>query len=265
MLSFEQLVFDTANKKIEECEAYFDAFFKQYNASSYIFDPLMSEKDKKSIIDMFDGDNQINERASDVLEDNPFCIEAFYVFYKLTNDVALQYYFNKMLNETANFNKLSSYHQSALLFVLNCYCDFLASIHNYTSAIKVVNVLTEIDDDESGKYIDMKVYYYTQLEDLNHLYELYLNNSFNDPSCYIFLIITCLKHEDELKAKEVLSTFISVYPKAKFIDRIWDMDEDNSEQANQMRNAISYCYPSICSIPFFFSWCSKNKEEQLLS
>lgn len=265
MYSFEQLVFDTANKKREECRIYFNDFFKEYNSTTYIFDPSMPDDDKQSVYDMFSGIDEIDDRALNVLEQNPYCVEAFYVSYKLSNDVTLQYYFNKMLNATVGFNELSKYHQNALLFILNCYCDFLSSIHNYTKAIKVADVLLDLDKNAINKYIDMKVFYYSQIEDLDHLYDLYLNDSFKDPACYIFLIVTCLKHEDEIKAKEVLSTFISTYPKANYIDHIWEMDSDKSPEANQMRSAISYCYPSICAIPFFFSWCGKNKEEQLLS
>lgn len=265
MLSFADLILDTTNKNLEENRIILTEFFKEYNLPDYMINPLANGNDKECILEMFDNTTNVEERACDILENNCFCLEAFYVFYKLANDVTLSYFFNQMVNRAVEYDNLTEYQKNSLIFILNCYCDFLTSLHNYTQTLKVCDVLFRINGDEDGKVANRRAYCYSQLEDLDRLYDLYLNDLFRDPENYILLIIVCLKHEDQMKAKEVLSTLIDRFPKAEYIDHIWDLEGDNSMDGAVMRKAVTNCYDSICAIPFFFSWCEKNKSELLVA
>ncbi len=262
MASFNDLINASFENK-QDLEDYLTDFFDKSNLDDYQIDDLANDKQKEAIAKMF-GNDDIFLRADSVLFENNFCLEAFYVYYCLSDDLAISFYFNSMFSKLINYDSLDSYEKKAIKIILEYYAMFLNDIHNITGAIDVLESLESIINDGSF-YNDRLAILFSEIEELDKFYNLYLKDGFLTIGSYILLIIVCLKHNDEIKAKGVFTNLLDDHPICQYIDHVWDLDNDDGEEAKMLKNALDFCYPSIYSLPYFFSWCEQNKETSLKS
>ena len=265
MLSFDQLIYETQGLENEELEKYLVNFFTPNNYDDYLIDPACNEDEKMDIYDMFHNTEDILVRALMILDKSPLCLEANYVNYLLNEETMVDVWFNTLMHKSGEYNGFSEYGRYAYIRLLNIYAQFLMDIHNVTFAIKVIKRIIQLEGRCSDDNIAKLAYMYSILEKDDEFYELYLNEEFNEMAPYLLLIVVLLKHEEELKAREVLSDFIDRFKYGDYIDHIWELDSNESEEAIALRSAIDICFEEICSVPYFFSWCFDNKEKKLRS
>lgn len=265
MLSFDQLVYETQDLENEERENYLINFFTANNFDDYLIDESCSEDERMDIYEMFHSSEDILIRALMILDRSPLCMEANYVNYLLNEETMVDLWFNTLMHKSPEFGSFSEYGKASYLRLLNIYAQFLMDIHNVTFAIKVVKRIADLEKGYSDDSIAKLAYMYSIIEKDDEFYELYHNEDFNDMIPYLLLMVVLLKHEDELKAREVLSDFIDKFKYGDYIDRIWELDSNDSAEAVELRSAIDVCFEEICSVPYFFSWCFDNKEKKLRS
>ena len=265
MLNFDQLVFETEQLRGSDLEKYLAGFFTSVNYEDYQIDELCNENEKMDIYDMFHSGEDILVRALMILDKDPLCLEANYVNYLLNDEMMVDVWFNGLLNRSNEYHGFTDYGKVAYRKLLNVYSQFLLDIHNVTFAIKVMKVIKSLEGHYHKEDIGRLSYMYSLIEDDDDFYDLYLNEDFEEMIPYILLMVVLLKHEEDLKAREVFSDFLSQYEKGEYIDHIWELDGDVSDEATELRNAVDICFEEICSVPYFFSWCSDNKERKLRS
>ena len=265
MLSFDQLIYDVEMANPEDVKEYLNVFFVSTNYTDYLIDEKAQTEDKMSIKELFDGKEDILVRAININQNNPFCIEAFFVNYCLNEETVLNILMNNMFHKSGEYETFSEYQKMCYLRILNFYVQYLINIHNVTFAIKVLKKVIELQKESTDVDIARLSYLYCLIENKDDFYDLYLNVGFNQIAPYLLLIVVLLKHEDELKAKEVYSEMLSKFEYATFIDHVWDLEDVDDEEAVDFKNTIEACFEEICAIPYFFSWCSDNKEKVLRS
>ena len=260
MLSFEQLEYEATFKKQDELEEYLESFFVPYNLEQYIISEKANDDERRAIEDMFDDSEVLYDRAQSVVKENPLCLEAFYVCSCLLDDSTLNVMFNEVLDMAENYENLSPYGKDCLVAILKLYASFLLDISNVTSSIRIIKKVCELE----GKYSDNNIvklsYMYSLIEDDKEFYDLFLKTSFNDIHPYILLLIVLLKHQEEEKAREVLSELIDKFKYADYIDHVWDLEKVDNFEANEFKDAMEICFEDMCAIPNFFSWCKDNKQ-----
>lgn len=265
MLSFDQLVYEIELTEPEAVLKYLENFFVFDNYAQYLIDEKSDSNDKESILKMFQDKEPILQRANTVLNNNNFCIEAFFVCYCLSEETSLNVFMNNMYHKQNEYKLFSEYQKNNYLRILSFYVQFLINIHNITFAIKVLKTIIKLEENYSDIYVSRLAYLYCLIENKDDFYDLYLNVGFRQITPYILLMIVLLKHEEELKAKEVFSELLSKFEYAEYIDHIWDLDDVDDEEAIEFKNIMELCFEEICAIPYFFSWCSDNKELSLRS
>ena len=208
MLSFDQLVYETENLENEELEKYLINFFTAGNYDDYLIDSTCNEDEKMDIYDMFHSNEDILIRAVMILDRSPLCMEANYVNYLLNEETMVDLWFNTLIHKSSEYYSFTEYGRTSYIRLLDIYAQFLMDIHNVTFAIKVIKRIADLENRYSDENISRLAYMYSVIENADEFYELYLNEEFNEMAPYLLLIVVLLKHEDELKAREVLSDFI---------------------------------------------------------
>lgn len=260
MTSIEQLLYELTKVKKDDIADYLNDFFLPEKRGQYLNDERFDDEDFLALEIMFEKEDVL-VKAYKAFKRNPFCMEAFIVIYELEEDIKLYSLFKEFNKENIFFANLSPYHKHVYCLIETYYADFLINIRNLTSAKNIILNLMSKDNEDYDAHIYRLSYIYSCLEDLNSFYELYLNNDFNDLLSYLLLLVVCLKHNDNQKAKEVYDEFLSKFKYADYIDHIWDLDEENDDDAMELKMTLNACYNEISSIPYFFSWCNENKEK----
>ena len=261
MYSFDQLVSDSEFIEDDKIKDFLEDFFVKENLDQYFIDNCVDSKHLKSIQKMFISNEDILLRAKNVLKQDEYCLEAFYIFYRLADETVLNFTMNNIYHKKNQYEMLSKYEKYSVINILNFYVQFLLDIHNLTFAIKVLKTIIKLENNYSTTNISKLSYLYCLLENKKDFYDLYINEYFSEPIPYILLMVVLLKHEEELKAKEVYLDMLKKFKYATYIDHIWDLEEINEEESIEFKNAVDICFEEICAIPYFFSWCQENKEE----
>lgn len=256
MLSFKNLTDDI--KKNDKAEEYLLNFFCKENYKEYYIDPNIDKNQNKAIKIMFESKKDLKNRINDAFNYDPFCIEAFFSYMFLSEDIYVQLRFNAYYNEIDSFPEFDNYQKKCYLTILRLYVDFLLDINNVTKAIKIqklINQFSEINSQDVSKL----AYMYCSIENDADFYRLYLDNKF-ELSDYLLLLVTLLKHEEEVKAREVLMDMFDNIAYGTYLDHVWDLNENDPEQ-KQFMTEVDECYDEIMSIPTFFSWVNKTREK----
>lgn len=264
MTSLDQFLYDLSRTDKEDIKAYLESFFAPGKFDQYLIDERCSNEDSKAIEKMFQ-EGDVLEKASSILNKNPFCLEAFYVFYKLEEDGPLYYYFESIASRNDEYENFSDYHKFAYESIMTCFVNFLSDIGNVTSAINNLKIMMAKSDFLYTNNLFRLCYLYAMVENLDDYYKLYLDTGFKDAVSYILLIVVCLKHNDKVKAKEVYSEFLSTYKYGEYIDHIWDLEDNNEDEALEIKLALKVCYDDLLAIPYFYSFCFDNKEKLIES
>ena len=145
------------------------------------------------------------------------------------------------------------------LRIMDFYVDFLLDLHNMTKALRIQKLIIRLSNHADHKAISRLSFIFSILEDDLQFYRLYLDHPFTAYD-YLLLLITLLKHEDEIKAKEVLIDMFAQIPESTYLDHLWDLDMED-EQQKKFYQVIEDCYDEISSIPSFFSWVNEIREK----
>lgn len=258
MANLFKLITDIAYLEDDELIDYFENFFDIDNLAQYTFDDLSNKKEKESAKKMF-GEGDIFNRAKDILDEDPYCLEAFFVFYRMSDDYNLYLYFDKMFSNLNKYNKLSKYKKFAYKQIMDNFVAFLTEINSPTQAISVqMRLIDKLQICGQAEIIRLS-FLFAMKEDFEDLYDLYLKVGFFDESSYICLITTALKNNEEIKAIEVLNDFLEEYKYADYIDHPWDLEKIEDNEAIRMNEAMNACFEFVRSIPYFMPWCKENK------
>lgn len=262
MANLLQLASEINDLYDDELVDYLEDFFGSDKLSQYSFDSLQNKKEKESSSKMF-GDDDVIERAVNLLDEDNYCLEAFYVFYRTTDDYSLYLYFDKMFNQMDKYKKLSKYKKFAYKQIIDNYVSFFIELENYTQAIAVqLNIIEKLEVCGNLE-LSRLAYLFALDEDFDSLYDLYIKVGFGDEASYICLIVTALKNNEELKAIDVLNDFLGEFKYAEYLDHPWDLEKIDDADALKMNEAISVCYRFIKSVPYFMHWCKSNKKEMI--
>lgn len=259
MLNFENLL--DGIDKIESKEQYgsfLNDFFTKKNYSDYESREELDKDETKAIKIMFTSSKDMMERVDEALKCDPFCIEAFFVYMLYVEDTFLGLRFKAYYNEASNYGDLDIHEKNSFITIMHFYVDFLIDIGNITSAIKVLRLVIKLTN-KIEEYLDDLVYLYFRLEMVDEIYKLYCHNEFNARN-YVLLIVTELKHDEDMKAREVIEDMFEKIKYSTYLDHLWDLDESDEEQA-KFYNDIDEIFEDIIAIPNFFSYINEVKEK----
>lgn len=263
MANLLNLVTETSNLYEDELIEYYEDFFDINNLADYSFDSLQNKKEKESSTKMF-GSDDIFERAKKVLDEDNYCLEAFFVFYRMADDYNLYLYFDRMFSNINKYNKLSKYKKFAYKHIMDDFVNFEMELESYTQALAIQIRIIEGLDICGQLEISRLAFLFAMKEDFDSLYDLYIRVGAFDESAYISLIVTALKNNEEIKAIEILSDFLSEFKYADYIDHPWDLEKLEDNDAIRMNEAINATYRLIRSVPYFFHWCLDNKKKEII-
>lgn len=257
MANYKDLVNNVKNN--EKIEDYFLDFFTKKNFQDYEVNDGISKDQLKAIKIMFESKKELRARVDDAFDYDPFCKEAFFVYMMLVEDVYLQIRFDAYLKELNNYPSFDEYQKECYLIILNFNVEFLLDIGNITGAIKIQKLMIQLSNNASKADVSRLAYMYFSLENIQDFYRLYLDNKFSLYD-YLLLVVTLLKHEEEMKAREVLVDMFDNVKYGTFLDHVWDLDESDPEQKEFIK-IVNDSYEDLVSIPTFFSWVNKTREK----
>ena len=257
MSSFEDLVEGISNVK-KETESYLQDFFTRKNPKEYTIPETASSESVKAIKIMFESKKDLKERVQYAFEEDPFCLEAFFVYFILSEDIYVSCRFEAYRKEASEFADLDEYNRHCYLRIMDFYVDFLLDLHNITKAITIQRLIARLSGRMSPRSVSRLALMYCLIEDEKEFYRLYLDNEF-DTYDYLLLLVTLLKHEEEIKTKEVLLDMLEKIPYASYLDHLWDLDLKDPKQ-EAFYKIVEDCYREISSIPYFFSWINELNE-----
>ncbi len=257
MIDFNNLINNiNANEKIE---VYFQNFFTKENFKSYKINEKANKEQTKAIKVMFESKKNLLDRVEESFSYDPFCVEAFFVYMMLSEDVFLQLRFNSYYEDAKLFGSFDAYQKECYLKILDFYVEFLLDINNITKAISIQKLIIQFSKHFSKNSISRLAFSYFTIENYIDFYDMYLNVDFSAYE-YILLIITLLKHEETIKAQEVLLDMYKNIEFSSYLDHVWDLDESNPKQ-KEFANVVEDCFDDIKSIPTFFSWVNNVREK----
>lgn len=257
MTDFEKLVDSCFNRK--DVKEYLEAFFVRNNLKDYYIDPLLDKEEIKAIKIMFTSRKDLNDRIDDAFAYNPFCLEALFAYMMCNEDIFVHMRFDAYYQEASRYADLTVNQKRAYLRIMDFYVEFLLDIQNITGAIKIEKLLMRLGNDNSPRNINRLSFMYSVVENEKEFYNLYLNNDF-DAYDYLLLIVTLLKHEEQIKAKQVLLDMFDKIPYSQYLDHLWDIADDD-EKGQEFYQIVEDCYDTIESIPTFFSWVNSIKRK----
>lgn len=238
---------------------YLLAFFTKKNFSNYEINKDANNKQIKAIKMMFCSKKDMLDRIEDVFETDPFCFEATFAYLMISEDVYIQLRFDSFLEEVNDYADFDDYQKHNYIKILDLFVDFLLDINNITKAISVQKLIVKLTNSFSKQSVSRLAYAYFSLENYEDFYKLFAETDF-DAYEYILLIITLLKHDEKLKAQEVLLDMFDNVQYSTYLDHVWDLDE-NDEVQKEFSDIVQDCYDDISSIPTFFSWVNSIREK----
>ena len=257
MSNFDSLVND-AQKAGKDVESFLKMFFTSAQFKEYELDDDLDADEQKAVKTMFTSKKDLRERTSQSFTYDPVCLEAFFVYYVLTEDVFVNYRFENYYAQADEYADLTPHQQKAFLKIMDFYVDFLIDIHNFSAAIRVERLIIRLSNSLEGRNLTRLAFLYNILEKEDDFYRLYLEAEFSAYE-YILLIVTLLKHNDEYRAKEVAEDMFANVPYATYIDHLWDLDQ-NDEAQKEFYKCVEDCYRETAAVPDFFSFMSRARE-----
>lgn len=257
MLRYENLVRGLKNH--EDAEAYFLQFFTDKNYKEYETEYSLNKDQKKAIKTMFTSKKEILKRADAALNIEPLCIEAFFVYFILTEDIFVNYRFKNYFNQINEYGDLDEYDKYCFIKIMDLYVEFLLDLHNFSGAIKVQKMINRLTNNVSRVGVSRLAMMYSILEDSDEFYRLYLDSEL-DGHDYLLLLITLLKNDEELKAKEVLKDMFENIEYSSYIDHLWDLDLNDPKQ-KEYYDIVEENFDDLSSVPDFFAWVNLAKED----
>ena len=260
MLSFQDLVNGLFAKNDNVPEEYLRSFFTPENFKNYQIDERVNKSQLKAIKTMFTSRKDLHDRVDSALKSDPFCLEAFFTYFILTEDVFVNYRFETYYEEAGNYADLDAYQKMCYLSIIDYYVEFLLDLRNITKAIRIQRLIMRLSNTASPSMIDRLALMYSLTEDAEEFYRLYLDHEFGTYD-YLLLMVTLLKHEDKLRAKEVLFDMFDKISYSSYLDHLWDLEMEDPEQ-KAFYDVVEDCYEEISSIPDFFIWVNTLKENR---
>ncbi|MBR5341428.1 MAG: hypothetical protein IK151_05830 [Erysipelotrichaceae bacterium] len=257
MSNFENLI-NNVPKKNDKVRDYFLNFFTKKNFKEYEIDPSAGPDSVKAIKTMFESKKDLEERTDLAFSYDPLCLEAFFVYFITTDDAFVNFRFKTYYGMINSYADLPIYQKKSYLRILEFYVEFLLDLHNYTTAIKIQRQIIRLSKHYSRKNINRLSYMYSTIEEADDFYRLYLDAEF-DGYDYLMLIVTLLKHEDELRAKEVVLDMFKNIPCSTYLDHMWELYQKDKEQHN-FYLLVEECINELNSVPDFFSFVSRIRE-----
>ena len=206
---------------------------------------------------MFESRRELRKRAQSALDYDPFCLEAFFTYYLLSEDLYVYYSFRECFSKADEYADFSASRQKRYLRILDFFVEFLLELHNITEAIRVQRMIIRLNGEATPLMINRLSYMYQLIEDDEEFYRLYLSNEFDEYD-YLLLLVTLLKHEEEYRAREVLNDMLQKIEYADYLDHIWDLDQSDPKQ-KEFYQLVDGCSMQVSSVLDFFGWVNKNK------
>lgn len=239
---------------------YFLKIFTKQKYKDYHVDFNLDKYQEKAIKTMFESKKSLDKRVDAAFKLDPFCLEAFFVFFMSNEDVFVNYRFESYFDQADNYADFDNYEKYCFINIMNFYVDFLLDIRNISRAIKVQRLIMRLTNDTTPLAINRLSFMYATKEDADEFYRLYLHNEF-DTYDYLLLIIALLKNDDEIRAKQVLNDMVNNIEYAKYLDHLWDLNLDDPKQ-KEFYDVVDDCFQDIMAIPDFFTWVNLNKENK---
>ena len=256
MSDFELLVSAFAEND-EDPQDYLNTFFVKQNLANYRIPDDLHEDDRKAVKIMFESRKDLLKRTRSALDQDPLCLEAFFTYYLLSEDMYVYYSFREYFSKADEFAEFDDSQKRRYLRILDFFVEFLLEIHNVTEAIKVQRMIIRLSGEVTHLTTNRLSYMYMLLEDDGEFYRHYLSNDFDEYD-YLLLLVTLLKHEEEYKAKEVLNDMLAKIEYADYLDHVWDLDQSDPKQKEFYR-LVDGCSAQIDSVLDFFGWVNQNK------
>lgn len=257
MLNIDSLINGiTKDTNINE---YLDKFFSKKNFSDYEVNKEANAKQKKAIKMMFCSKKSLPDRIEDVFELDPFCFEAMFAYLMISEDVYIQLRFDSFYDEANDYADFDDYQKHNYIKILDLFVDFLLDLNNVTKAIAVQKLIIKFTNEFSKQAVSRLAYSYFSIEDYEDFYKLFTETELEAYE-YILLLITLLKHDEKLKAQEVLLDMFKNIEYSTYIDHVWDLDENDNAQ-KEFADIVQDCFDDICSVPTFFSWVNVTREK----
>lgn len=257
MPDFDRLVAGLEEHK-DDPKSYFEDFFQRKNLKDYHIDEDASADEKKAVRVMFESKKEIRERCDLSFSYDPFCLEAFFVYYVLSEDIFVNYRFQAYYDEIDSYADFSACQKRHYIRLLRFYVEFLMDLSNFTAGIKVERQVMRLSFPAGRGNVNRLSFMYAMKEEADDFYRLYLDYPF-DIYDYILLIVTLLKHEDRMRAREVTLDMFKNIRYATYLDHLWDLDEKDEKQ-KAFYSAIDDLYEYISSIPDFFTFINLVRE-----
>lgn len=258
MLSLNNLVNDI--EKDAKIEDYLDGFFTKENYKKYDISDKANKDEVKAIKTMFESRKPIIDRIEVALEYDPFCVEAVFSYMMLSEDVFVYLRYESYYKQVSKYAGLDDYQKQCYIKILDFYVEFLLDISNCTKAIEVQRLIVKLTNSFSQQAVSRLAYAYHTIEDDTDFYRLYTEAEF-DIYAYLLLLVTLLKHDESLKAEEVLFDMYKNIEYSTYIDHVWDLDEQDPKQ-KEIAKIVNDCYDELNAVPTFFSWVNKTREKK---
>ena len=257
MIRYEDLI--KGLRDAEDAETYFLQFFTPKNFKEYEVDYVLDSNQKKALRTMFESKKELSKRVDAAFKIHPLCLEAFFVYFVLNEDIFVNYRFRSYFGQLSSYGDLNEYDKYCYIRILDLNVEFLLDLHNFTGAIKVQKMINRLTNNVSRVGISRLSMMYSVLEDSDEFYRLYLDNRF-DTYDYLLLLVTLLKNEEEIKAKEVLFDMFRNIEYSTYLDHLWDLNMEDPKQ-KEFYDVVEEEYDDLNSIPDFFAWVNLAKED----
>ncbi|MDO4940384.1 MAG: hypothetical protein Q4E33_01670 [Erysipelotrichaceae bacterium] len=258
-ITYEKLLETLRTMEPDKRKEYLTNFFVTKNYKNYEIEKNSPIAYKLVMRYLFSSGIDIEKRAYKAIDKYYLCREAFVIVYMVADNAYAHACFKFLYSEKDQYPDFSEFERTAYLQTLDLFVDFAISIGNYTLAQKVENLMVVTTYPNSSNHIERLTYILYMKEDIDEMYRVYCEANDYSVTSYILLMLTLLKHDDELRTKEVLREFIDKYTYGKYLGRIWELDEREAEGA-YFFDAVDSCYDKILSVPDFFATISEMTE-----
>ncbi|MBQ6493080.1 MAG: hypothetical protein IJI92_04370 [Erysipelotrichaceae bacterium] len=256
MGNYAELLKGAGGKK-EKTEEYFNSYFTKAAFKDYKIEDGADKDEIKALKILFGSKKDLRTRVENALSYDPFCAEAFLVFYMLSEDVLVYNRFRIYQAEADHYADLTYYQKLSYTRIMDLYIEFLIDISNFTQAIRIQRLMIRLNGN-SEKSTNRLSFMYATVEDSEDFYRFYLDSRF-DAYDYILLLVTLLKNEERMRAQEVLADMFRNVEYAPYLDHLWDLDLKDERQRN-FYQIVEDSYPFIGSVPDFFVFVSEASE-----
>ena len=108
MSSFKEFLYEADFIEPSKIEDYLIDFFVPNNYNNYSIPKEANDEERNSIYEMFHGEDDLLLRSSRVLENDPLCLEANYVNFRLNEETLVDVWFNNLFLKENDFNSFTS-------------------------------------------------------------------------------------------------------------------------------------------------------------